>query len=605
MKITILGSNTIKSEMIRIVLVVMGLVYFPVLLWANVSDSIEVGVTSLSSDSSKVVGSQENRPDRVYQKSGMMRLSQGVYTRYNRDSQLIGGTSWLWIQTQSDSPPLDGDIHPSTDKLNGRFIGDFNRIGYGLTGIRSTFLFNEEFGYGRNLGSIFPSNGWTGQWSVQGYVKYRGFNLQLEPELNIAENRDFQLFPARYPDWLWVLLYRNYLNMIDQPEKYRDGSFLQLLPGNSALSFTYRDVEMAVGTRYMWWGPAKRNALLLSDNAPGFWHVSINSVRPIVTPMGGVEFQGFWGLLEDSGREPIPYRMFENQQPMTYVPKPDDWRLIQGLMFSWQPKWIPGLHFGMGRTLVTYSENIKRVDHVFSVFRSLTYDLPDVETIELPDLRDRFDDKMAVFLRLVLPEENVEFYTELARSKRAGSLRDFLGRPEHTLAFTLGASKLYELSRRGTFFGIEAELTQTEKQNTWRERYYPAWYTSEIIPHGYTHKGQVLGAGIGPGSNSQYLGLNYLWNGGVNRVGIFGERVIYNNDLYYILFTTSLYRHWADVNFGLSADYAWGPLYFTVNAMMMRTFNYKYIELTTRPGFKYEGLDYWNPSVTGSIQWRF
>ena len=37
-----------------------------------------------------------------------------------------------------------------------------------------------------------------------------------------------------------------------------------------------------------------------------------------------------------------------------------------------------------------------------------------------------------------------------------------------------------------------------------------AWYLHGIILHGYTNKGEVLGAGIGPGSNLQTLDFS-VW----------------------------------------------------------------------------------------------
>jgi hypothetical protein len=471
----------------------------------------------------------------------------------------------------------------------------------GLTHLSATMVSNSEYGHARNFGAVFPSNGRTGLFSVGGFIGYGGVTLNIAPEIVLSENKPFQMYPTNYPDWLWDLLYKNKLNLIDQPERYRTYAYVQLLPGNSSLSYSYRDMELSVTTRSLWWGPGKRNSLLMSTNAPGFAHLSLNSARPVSLPWGKVEFQLFWGRLVSSGQEPLPPRLFQNLQPMPYVPKPDDWRLLQGLMFSWQPEWSPGLYVGMGRTVMSYSASVKRVDQAFSVFRSLRTDLLRPEEILDPDVRERFDDKISAFARYVMPKEQVEFYAEVARNMRPGSFREFMARPEHTLAYTLGLSKWYELGRAGQFIGVDVEFTQMEKQNTWQERYYQTWYTSSVVPHGYTNRGQIMGASIGPGSNSQYLGVHYRW--GNNRVGVYGERVIYNNDLYYILFTTSIYRHWADANVGVSGEYQVRGVELFFDVTMMRTFNYKYIETTTRPGFKYEGLDVWNTHIGVGVRY--
>ena len=47
----------------------------------------------------------------------------------------------------------------------------------------------------------------------------------------------------------------------------------------------------------------------------------------------------------------------------------------------------------------------------------------------------------------------------------------------------------------------------------------------------------IIGAGIGPGSNSQFIGLDRYHRNG--RWGIFLQRVTFNNDAYYTLPTTT------------------------------------------------------------------
>jgi hypothetical protein len=57
----------------------------------------------------------------------------------------------------------------------------------------------------------------------------------------------------------------------------------------------------------------------------------------------------------------------------------------------------------------------------------------------------------------------------------------------------------------------------------------PVWYTHGLNLS-YTHRGQLLGAWIGPGGDSQTLGVDVFSAGG--RVGAFLERVR-RNDAYY------------------------------------------------------------------------
>src|SRR5690606_21960783 len=48
---------------------------------------------------------------------------------------------------------------------------------------------------------------------------------------------------------------------------------------------------------------------------------------------------------------------------------------------------------------------------------------------------------------------------------------------------------------------------------------------------GYTHRGQLLGAGIGPGSDMQIVGADWLADWG--RSGLFFQRTRFDDDAYY------------------------------------------------------------------------
>jgi hypothetical protein len=98
------------------------------------------------------------------------------------------------------------------------------------------------------------------------------------------------------------------------------------------------------------------------------------------------------------------------------------------------------------------------------------------------------------------------------------------------------------------------------------------------------------------------LGLDYLR--GQQRIGAYVERTIYNNDLYYILFTTTRLRHWADVNFGLEGSYTHNRLTVSGRLSFIQSLNYQYIELTEIPG-EYIGKDVWNTHAVIQVMYRF
>ncbi|MFX8805488.1 capsule assembly Wzi family protein, partial [Acinetobacter baumannii] len=58
---------------------------------------------------------------------------------------------------------------------------------------------------------------------------------------------------------------------------------------------------VGISSENLWWGPGIYNSLLMSNNAPGFWHLTFNSRKPLKTPIGDFEWQLIGGkLVEDT-----------------------------------------------------------------------------------------------------------------------------------------------------------------------------------------------------------------------------------------------------------------------------------------------------------------
>jgi hypothetical protein len=81
-----------------------------------------------------------------------------------------------------------------------------------------------------------------------------------------------------------------------------------------------------------------------------------------------------------------------------------------------------------------------------------------------------------------------------------------------------------------------------------------SWYTSTQIRQGYTHNAKVLGASIGPGSNSQTVHLSF--HRGRSLIRLHAERVAKNNDFYVYQYYGSGYenRYWVNLMTGVEAQ---------------------------------------------------
>ena len=140
-----------------------------------------------------------------------------------------------------------------------------------------------------------------------------------------------------------------------------------------------------------------------------------------------------------------------------------------------------------------------------------------------------FEQMTSVFGRVLLPADGAEAYAEWVRYRLPGSVRELLERPEHTQGYTLGMQWM-----RPVPFGrarLQAEHTYLEKSPTYRTLPVGSYYASAAVPQGYTHEGQPVGAGVGPGASGQWAALD--WLGGRARAGVFAGRIRWANDAFY------------------------------------------------------------------------
>jgi len=135
---------------------------------------------------------------------------------------------------------------------------------------------------GLNDGAMIPSRGYETLFSAGIYAKYGPLSIQLWPEVVYAQNKPYDGFPTDYPAYLWMQYYRT-LNLIDMPERFGTGSYQKMTWGQSSIRFTFGAVSFGISNENLWWGPGIRNTLIMTNNAPGFKHLTFNTVRRVAT----------------------------------------------------------------------------------------------------------------------------------------------------------------------------------------------------------------------------------------------------------------------------------------------------------------------------------
>ncbi len=347
-------------------------------------------------------------------------------------------------------------------------------------------------------------------------------SLVLAPELLYAANRDLQTIPypprARPARNAWATPFHPLPESLDLPQRFGDEPLGSVVTGQSSLTVSAGAVAFGVATENAWWGPAIRNGLLLSSHAAGVPHLFVKTGRPLRTKAGSFEGRWMLGHLEESD--------YFDGDPA------NDRRTLSGLGVTFQPAFADGLTLGVARMVYApLDDGATGLGAAFDFARSVGRpnqepwpDTPDAWGVEepLPEPDPGPDQVTSLFARWVLPDAGLEVYGEWARFEQPASFQDLLEFPQHARGHTLGLQWV-DARGGGAHLRIQAELTNLEPDGSWRQRGATSTYTSRVVPQGYTHLGQVLGAAIGPGASSQWLAADRL--GGGWRAGAFAARV--------------------------------------------------------------------------------
>ncbi len=475
-------------------------------------------------------------------------LSDIALMDYQRIAQLIN----------QDSLPARSFVIRSSSQLWNEQIPDssknkkwpqFNLVQFGYT-----LQNNSQLPIGHNDGSMYPSVGLQQRITLGANLQWKGFTLHLQPELVTAANADpvsFKSDPADGNYWAKYYLYT--VNKIDNFSRIGTEPIQQFLLGQSSLLYNTNNISLGISSENLWWGPGIRNSLVLTNNAPGFLHATIKSNKPISTKWGNIEFQAILGQLKNVETEAPDNALMRTIWADGIAKKPPVERNMIGYIFNWNPKWTPNLHIGFTGSNYFYNGFVEEKSSILVL---------DAEN------KSGAASLGAVFFRYAMPKEHAEVYLEYGRANKLANPFNIWSDTIPT-GYTAGFRKIFKKSNKAGGILLGIEITQLQLPDARlifnRDAVFGiprtnSWYTHPFISQGYTNEGQVMGASIGPGSNSETLNLS--WVKGLKRIGINVERVTYNNDfVLYNYFTGNVgvgttNKYWVDLNIGFQVQ--WG-----------------------------------------------
>ncbi len=396
---------------------------------------------------------------------------------------------------ETDETHLWSEVLPGHSPL-------FSRQGISLRIISPESIISVNTSYDRSElsdGSWWQGRGLNGFMTGGIILNSSWFELTFMPELWFAQNLYYAILPSAVESEYGYFVYSS----IDLPQRMGEEALYRFNWGQSGFRLNWNNLTLGFSNENILWGPSKVNSLLMSNNASGFPHIDFG-LRKTPTPLGDFEFYAVRGMVSESDY---------------YDSDPDNNNtFISGITTGYSPAIVPGLTIGLKWVLMTNWENWEKSWQL----QWLGYDFTNVYFGG-----DQMDMKGSVTLEWEFPEVGFEWYLEFFREDYSPSLRYILLSPGHAAGWTVGGQKAFPLSKNR---GIRATVEWNELIQS---RDYEIdlgaggiYYTHSRVPHGFTNLGQLLGAGIGGGSDSETFLLDYYDTWG--KAGIMFQRINWN-----------------------------------------------------------------------------
>lgn len=388
--------------------------------------------------------------------------------------------------------------------------------------------YNTAAPYGQNDGALWQGKGYN--TSLTGGVRLETYGLELtiKPQLSFSQNLSFDYMtpnykavdsngnPTIYIDGASMYGYYG-VTSIDAPQRFGNSSLWTFDWGDTELRYSWHTLTVGFGTQSIWLGPAQLNPIIHSNNAASYPKIDIGLRKtPVYMPwlkwyLGDIELRGWWGKLTESDY----FDKITNNNN----------NLIAGLSVAWGlPGIFKGLTIGLDRTMLSKWDDIDKYS-LFQIF------IPNMDGGS-----DASDQRFSLTFDYQLPSVGFDIYLEWARNDFSPNFDYILRYPFHTQGWTFGAKKSISLNEDFRL-KILLELSYLECSADYDRLigWYSTFYSHHIVTQGYTNGGQWLGAGIGTGGNSQYLGIQFFYPKG--NITLFGQRV--NPDLDYSMYIDS------------------------------------------------------------------
>jgi len=416
----------------------------------------------------------------------------------------------LNYRTMSDSKwNIDEEAeHPWKGQNFGTFYPLFGNFRFRAYGPELFMSGNTAAPYGQNDGVLWQGRGFNAL--LKGGVRFEGYGVELTlmPHFAFSQNAAFDYIQPNYYGQNYTDKAEKYgyygVTSIDAPQRFGYKPFFDWDFGDSEIRYTWRNLTIGFGTQAIWLGPAQLNPIIHSNNASSYPKLDIGLRRQaIITPkrkwhLGDIEVRAWWGYLSESD-------WFDNDNS-------NDHNLITGFSLAYSfPSFLKGLTIGINRVMLSKWDAM----NAGAIFKLL------VPFYDFDAGNDENDQRLSIIIDYLLPLVGINIYFEWGRNDFSSTLDSYIRYPYHSQGYTFGVKKTIPIT--STIKGeILLEITNLECSQDYDRviPWYSTFYAHHIITQGHTNRGQWLGAGIGTGGNSQYLGFKLYFPKGYGNLFI-------------------------------------------------------------------------------------
>lgn len=398
--------------------------------------------------------------------------------------------------------------------------------------------FNTTYPRGFNDGPVWKGKGLTTELHGGVMGQKGGFSFTFHPVVFYSQNAEFKLAPnLDRNNNIYNYQFASPIGVgdIDWVQRYGDRSTLFFNLGQSEIRFSKGNFITEIGTSSLALGPAVFNPIVLSNQGAGIPHFSIG-IKPTEVSLfkrsiAKIEGRILYGLMLESD-------YFDSNNN-------NDIRFFNFLSLGISPGFLPNLKIGIHKSAYQSSEYFDTKDLITPIKFDSPNDFPQDSLVN-----DSFDQLASISIDWSFPEVGFRAYAEFAKNDFTGSQRSTLLEPEHSRAYTVGFEKSHSFEN-GNKFHLVYEHTNLSRNHTYLWRAEPTYYAHSVNRQGYTHQGQILGAGIGPGSNSDQLNMKLEIKN--QQFGVLLQRIEHNKD-YHVAVNKSVQDH--DVEYSEGIFYA-------------------------------------------------